>query len=47
MEEKILETFEEKFQLISLELSKEIENRKKYLNSLDEKLSQTLPVLKV
>jgi len=35
IEEKILEMFEEKFQMISLDLSKEIEHRKQYLNSLD------------
>ena len=46
LEEKIIETFEEKFQIISLDLSKQIENRKQYLNSLDEKLAQALPLLK-
>ena len=35
IEEKLLENFEEKFQMISLDLAKEIENRKQYLNSLD------------
>jgi len=43
MEEKILDNYEQRFQMISGEFSKEVENRKIFINSLDEKLAVALP----
>lgn len=46
MEDKILDNYEQRFQIISAEFSKEIENRKIFINSLDEKLAMALPGMK-